>query len=368
MVIRHRTPASPYVRSAPPRRPRWRRRAAIAAALLSLGGAVGTGTLVLRQDAGLDANDPALRGPDRPRAQVHQRIGVFLGADPRSVAPYEAWLGRPVDYVVEFAGRNTWAEIASPQRFFSDWQNTRYRMVFSLPMLPEAEPATVARGATGSYDGYFRTLATGFVRAGMPNTVFRVGWEFNLEGSRWATADDRAFRAYWRRIVAAMRSVPGQRFAFDWNPNNGRAKYDAVRYYPGDDVVDFVGVDAYDASWVSGTYPYPDGCDAACRLPRQRKAWIQAVHGGHRGLQFWSRFARHHGKPLSLPEWGLWDRDDGHGGQANAYYLRRMAGFIKDPANGVGYFAYFEYDAPDGEHTLRTTYPAGGAVYRQAFG
>lgn len=357
-----------HVVAAPRRRRPRRRGPVIAAVLLALGGAVGTGTVVLRHDAGMNQNDPALRGPDRPRPAVHHKLGVFLGADPASVGPYETWLGRPVDYVVEFAGRNTWAEIASPQQLFSDWQNTKYRMVFSLPMLPEAEPATIAQGATGAYDDYYRTLAKGFVRAGMPNTVFRVGWEFNLEGSRWATADDAAFKVYWRRIVAAMRSVPGQRFAFDWNPNNGKAKYDAVRYYPGDDVVDFVGVDAYDASWVSGTYPYPAGCDASCRLHRQRKAWSQGVYGGQRGLEFWSRFARHHGKPLSLPEWGLWNRDDGHGGRANPYYLRQMAAFIKNPANGVGYFAYFEYDAPDGRHTLRTSYPGSGAVYRQAFG
>jgi len=31
----------------------------------------------------------------------------------------------------------------------------------------------------------------------------------------------------------AMRAVPGQRFQFDWNVNNGRNEVDAMRYWPG---------------------------------------------------------------------------------------------------------------------------------------
>jgi hypothetical protein len=165
-----------------------------------------------------------------------------------------------------------------------------------------------------------------------------------------------------------MRSVPGTALEFDWNPNNGRNRYDAVPYYPGDDVVDYVGVDAYDASWAWGTYPYPDDCDARCRSGRQRNAWHRSVLGGRRGLEFWSAFARHHGKPMSLPEWGLWSRPDGHGGGENDYYLRRMHAFVSDPRNGVAYQSYFEFDGPDGPHRLMTTFAASGNTFRTLFG
>lgn len=87
-----------------------------------------------------------------------------------------------------------------------------------------------------------------------------------------------------------------------------------MEYYPGDDYVDYVGIDAYDVSYAWRTYPYPDDCDAGCRADRQERAWDKAIHGGKRGLEFWADFARHRGKPLTLPEWGLWDRDDEHAG------------------------------------------------------
>ena len=129
---------------------------------------------------------------------------------------------------------------------------------------------------------------------------------------RWFTKDHNAFSTYWRNIVEAMRAEPGNAFQFDWNVNNGAGPVDATHYYPGDDVVDFVGVDAYD---VAGTvYPYPKTCDRACRSSVQDRAWDTVIFGGNRSLSFWSKFASQHKKPLSVPEWGLWRSRDGIGG------------------------------------------------------
>ena len=65
-----------------------------------------------------------------------------------------------------------------------------------------------------------------------------------------------------------------------------------------------------------------------------------------------------------LPEWGFWQRTDGHGGGNDPEYLRRMAAFIADPGNRVAYQAYFEYNGDDGPHRLMTTFPQSGDVYR----
>jgi hypothetical protein len=294
---------------------------------------------------------------------------VFVGAEPHKVEAFNDWLGRDVTYVIDFSDRVTWEDIAAPQTMIDTWKDLPYRKVYGLAMLPEDPADTIQRGATGEYNKYFTDLAQRLVAGGQDDAILRLGWEFNLEGSRWGTDDPAAFIAYWRQVVTAMRAVPGQHFQFDWNPNNGSTKYDAVNYYPGSDVVDYIGVDAYDVSWAKGAYPYPAGCaDNACWAASQKVAWDSSVYGGARGLRFWSGFAKQQGKPLSLPEWGLWQRPDGHGGGNDPEYLRRMAAFIADPANRVAYQAYFEYDGADGPHRLMTTFPESGKVFRALFG
>jgi hypothetical protein len=271
---------------------------------------------------------------------------------------------------VDFSARDTWEQISRPRYMLEEWAGSGLRPVYGVALLPEADDgATMQAGAAGEYDEHFRTLARELVQAGQADAVLRLGWEFNLEGSRWATPDDRAFVGYWRRVVAAMRSVEGQRLSFDWNVNNGSGNlYDAVLYYPGDDVVDYVGVDVYDQSGRPGTYPYPPGCDDACRQERQLAAWTQQIHGGDRGLAFWREFARSRDKPLSLPEWGLWARTDGTGGGDNPFFLERMHEFISDPDNRVAYHAYFDVDGTEGQHRLRGPFPRAGQLFAFLWG
>jgi len=353
--------------------PRGRRWIWVVAALVVLALAAAAALLIVRPWAGNSPedveNDPSLAGEDKARSAVTTRTGVFVGTEPQTAQAYQQWLGAKLDYIVDFSPRDSWQDIADPAQMLQAWQGTGLRPVYSVAMLPEADDsATIEQGATGAYDQYFTQLAQNLVAADQANAILRLGWEFNLDSSRWQSDDPEAWVTYWRRIVAAMDAVPGAQFEYDWNPNNGDNPYDAVEYWPGDDIVDYVGVDAYDVGYQRNTYPYPDDCDDACRLERQTNAWNKGIYGGSRGLHFWSRFAAHHGKPMSLPEWGLWVRDDGHGGGWNTYYLEQMAAFVKDPANGVAYQAYFEFDGDDGPHRLTNdNFPGVGDEYRRLF-
>jgi hypothetical protein len=352
--------ADPRPAPAPaPRRPRrWWGLAAVLVLVL----VAAIGSYVTRDHTELA---PADAIDNRP--PVTTKIGVFRGTDVKEVQAFEAWLGRDVDYVVDFSTRATWAEITDPSYMIQAWKDTGYRPVYSMAMLPEDPADTMARGATGEYDHYFRELAHRLVQANQADAILRLGWEFNLEDSRWATDEPDEFIQYFRHVVAAMRAEPGQRFEFDWNPNNGKAKHDAVDYYPGNDVVDYIGIDAYDTGWGWHTYPYPKDCDSECRSGRQANAWNRSIYGGSRGLRFWSDFARTMGKPMSLPEWGMWERSDHHGGGDDPEYLRRMQAFIADPKNRVAYQAYFEVDGHDGPHRLMTTYTRSGEVFKNLF-
>jgi hypothetical protein len=84
-------------------------------------------------------------------------------------------------------------------------------------------------------------------------------------------------------------------------------------------------------------------------------------------LIYWSDYAKSKGKPMSIPEWGLWQRPDGHGGGDNPYFVKQMHAFIDDPQNRVAYQGYLEVDVEDGNHRLKT-FKKAGKVYKQLFG
>ena len=297
------------------------------------------------------------------------KLGVFRGTSPSEVNSFGQWLGRKVDYASDFSTRTTWDEIANPTYMLQTWKGSGYRMVYATAMLPtQDDSATMAQGAQGAYDQYYKTLAQNLVAYDQGDSIIRLGWEFNLGPSRWHPDTKAHFIAYWQHIVKAMRSVPGtENLQFDWNPNIGGETYDSRDYYPGNAYVDYIGVDIYDISWADGAYPFPADCDAACKQQRREVAWDDKLNGTF-GLNFYADFARSKGKPLALPEWGLWQRPDGHGGGDNPYFIQQMYKFIDDPANNVGYQSYFEFDPGDsGDHAL-TTLNSGGSTFRDLLG
>jgi hypothetical protein len=158
-----------------------------------------------------------------------------------------------------------------------------------------------------------------------------------------------------------MRTLSGQRFTFDWNPNLGPGTFPAERAYPGDSYVDFVGIDVYDISWT--VYPVPVGMTTP---QAQQQAWENILAGDH-GLNFWSKFAQARGKSLSIPEWGVTWRSDGHGGGDNPEFVKNMMNFIENPVNQVRYANYFNSrDSPNLAHDIRrvnTRFPDSAAEF-----
>lgn len=82
-------------------------------------------------------------------------------------------------------------------------------------------------------------------------------------------------------------------------------------------------------------------------------------------MNTWAIFARTVGRPMSLPEWGLWQRPDGHGGGDNAYFIQQMMDFIADPQNNVAYHAYFEFDVGAGGTHELAAMPSAGSKFQE---
>ena len=262
-------------------------------------------------------------------------LGTYGGAGCTGVpevSAFEAFLGRPMDVVLDFLEMQTWKGMVDEAGWMSGcWKGAgHHRLVVSVPMLVGEGSPTLQAGARGEYDGHFRALADKLATAGYADAVLRIGWEFNGGWYPWTARNDAAaYAAYWRRIALAMRAAPGQRFRFDWTATTVEGPTEPA--YPGDDVVDIVGLDIYNQSWPN--------------IPIPALRW-QYLLRHPAGLMWHRDFAQAHGKPRSFPEWGTGTRPDGHGGGDDPLFVRNMLDWMHQGGR-VEYACYWNYRASD---------------------
>ncbi|MGW7353206.1 glycoside hydrolase family 26 protein [Streptomyces sp. NPDC054784] len=267
---------------------------------------------------GAPAGGPADGSAGRAASDVP--FGAFLGSGPegvRRMAGLKRWLdGREPRVGHTYLPGDLWSNIEGEPDFLRPWAKWRQAradrlFVLNVPLLerneegvPDAEVARLLRaGADGRFDRHFRTLAERLVALGLADTVLVPGWEMNgVTYTHRCAPDPRAWKAYWRRVVTAMRAVPGQRFRFDFAPSRGEDAIGWTKCYPGDRWVDIVGMDSYDQP--------PGG------------RFAEHVRQPY-GLQHQVDFAARHGKPVSYPEWGLFRGGD------NPAYVRGMLGWMR---------------------------------------
>ncbi len=268
-------------------------------------------------------------------------LGVYRGSGQVArIEEFERWLGREIGYILDFVGRTPrsvkapWKGIDDPSDRCRPWANDQYRLVLSVAILPN-DRFTLKRGANGAYDHHWKKFATALVNSGCENAILRLGWEFNGLFYPWsATGQEELYAGYWRRIVKAIRTIPNQKFSYDWSVLAGNNGADVETAYPGDDVVDFIGLDAYDTSTFTSEKD-------------RRKDQRERIYG----LDWHAAFAKKHQKPMTFPEWGLTvRRDDSLGGQDSPSYIESMLSWIS--SNNVAYAIYFDFDAEDASHRI----------------
>ncbi|MEW1841610.1 glycosyl hydrolase [Nonomuraea angiospora] len=234
-------------------------------------------------------------------------LGVFLASDDRGpdlLPGFEAWLGLKVTVGRTYLPGERWKSLeGGDSEILDTW--TRWRaaqpgrvLALNVPMVTPNESGMsdravarkLAKGAHGAHDGRFRKLAGKLVSSGAADTIIVLGWEMN--GTTYSSRcgpDPEAWKQYWRRIVQTMRETPGQRFRFDFAPSRGSDAVPWTDCYPGDDVVDIIGMDSYDQG------PGHEFAD-----------YVEQPYG----LRAHADFAAQHGKPISFPEWGLFRNGD----------------------------------------------------------
>ncbi len=328
---------------------------------------------------------------------VLPHLAVYRGATATAkVNAFAAWIHRPGIWAEDFMDDSSWGSIANP-----NWQTVPWgkwakarpgrRLILSVTLLPGPwngsgpmagtiavkKPVSLKDGAAGAYNNYFKSLAENLVAHGLGNSILRLGWEFNGGWYAWrAGGSPRAFAAYWRQIVKTMRAVHGgQHLQFCWNPSVGYLQFPAEEAWPGRKYVNYIGLDIYDQCWLKGTYPWPKNATSAQILARQKRAWNKKLMRGNHGIAYWIIFAKRHHRPLAVPEWGVDNRSDGHGGMDDPYFIKQMYKFMANPANHVAWDSYFEFRAPDGDHQIspglghyKTEFPKSAAEFQKLFG
>ncbi|MFF5703819.1 glycoside hydrolase family 26 protein [Streptomyces sp. NPDC012794] len=281
------------------------------------GACVGTAAVVLLATGGAPAPAPH-QGPGGGAGK-----GIAVGAYLHYGSPgvdrmrgLSRWLGgTDLRAGHTYLPGDTWANIEGLPNSLDAWARWRKQrsdrlFVLNVPMLDQNEAGVpddriaelLRSGAEGAYDHHFRRLAERLVSLGLRDTVIVLGWEMNgFNYTHRCRPEPEAWKQYWRNIVSAMRSVEGQRFRFDFAPNRGIDAIAWTECYPGDDVVDIIGMDSYDQ---------PPG-----------NTFHEQITQPY-GLQHQVDFAREHGKRISYPEWGLFRNGD------NPDYMRRMLTWI----------------------------------------
>jgi hypothetical protein len=264
----------------------------------------------------------------RPAADLVPATGAMLGVNldwgSESLSDYADKLGRQPSVAVSFSGIPMSDEDEVNVRGAADQVRANGGM-----LLLTLEPHAGLTAVTPEVGERLAALAAEINRQGVP-VIVRFAHEMNGSWYEWGQ-QPTAYIAAFRMVAKALRDgAPGT--ATMWAPNNaggypfaGGASAAApgtddfalldtdgdgvltiaddayAPYYPGDDVVDWVGMSLY--HWGSA-YPWGEN-----EMPEEGKFAAQLT-GTYNGLggdetaapDFYQTYAVEHGKPLAIPE------------------------------------------------------------------
>lgn len=265
-------------------------------------------------------------------------LGVFVGFNEQQrLLDFEQELGGPVDLVVTMADSSSpdamvssvWGQFTAPDAYLPGVSD-RIQAVVSVPLA--FGPGGMARTAdgreeigrnlnavaAGRYDEQYRLVAEYLRDAGYDDAIIRLGHEFDSDWPPYSARENaEAYVAAFRHVHEVLTGV-SEEFRFDWTSTLAHFVDHGPEAYPGDDVVDIVGLDLY---W-RDPGPLTDG-----RWQRRFENVLEAH----------LEFARERDKPVSYPEWGRALSDE-------PSFVELMHGWLSElPATGPGRLEYHAY-------------------------
>lgn len=242
---RHRGDAA-----SPARRPRTRRRAAIATAVV-LAAVVAVSVVGAVRYAGAGGPQASGTGPvarQDGRIALPSRAGSYLGLYPDGVPSsyagaraFTAATGVRPDVVIYYSG---WLE---PFKAGFAGAASRSGAVPLVQINPGG--VNVSAIAAGRYDSYLRRYAAAVRGYGHP-VILSFGHEMNGSWYSWGSGHTApaVFVAAWQHIVDVFRAVGAPNVTWLWTVNAFRSQAGVPSprpWWPGDSYVTWVGIDGY---------------------------------------------------------------------------------------------------------------------------
>jgi len=291
---------------------------------------------------------------DQAAAQAYWRSGMSCHYG-NMLYTLESWRGTPFSALHGWAPQDTWANVLT---FFNSTVGSEFAakrgngrvLAISTPLLTYEVRSQFDQCAAGAFDNHYRGIAQRLVWRGATDAIIRLGWEANGNWFPWSiNGNYSGFKACFRRAVQVMRSVvPGLKIEWSVNRESWNGKYQnvAANAYPGDDVVDVIGLSYYD-QWPAAT---------------SESVWQSSFKPE---LDFWANFARSRGKQLAIGEWGLGNKSGG--GFDNPFYIQKMREFFAQNAGLIAYEAYFNCEAQNFRVYPEWNNPRAAVAYKNLF-
>lgn len=270
--------------------------------------------------------------------------------DATAVGTVETWLGQELEAVMAFCDGDSWANIvARPASIATDYgvRMDALKKDWAVPLASNTQG--IAETIAGTHDASITALAENILANDSNNQIWiRLGWEMNLTSYPWAdtNATTTQYIQAFQRVVGLFRAV-SDKFIFGWIPNWGGSA-NPEDWYPGDDYVDYVGMNMYFKTLLD----QPSGQTGP-------EVWANKL-GATYGLNYIASFATTHSKRLAVPEWGI-DADE-------PAIVAGMATYIEDNRSKFLYHGYWDQDTPVVTKISGNQFPESSSAFLYNFG
>ena len=314
--------------------------------------------------------DPGPGGPPPPAGPCGKNSGLpwASGVSPgtndgsvalANIAGFGAWRGHQADVGIVFIGNNSWGtsyaafltnQVLRPDGAVRMLSQHGICPVLTVPLVTRTDFMRFDMVAAGGIDTEHQDIANKIKEAIGDGVIYlRIGHEADA-GYPWSysnpghpPADPTEYRAAWRRIAQIYRDTL-ENAKIVWNTLKN-TRHRITDYYPGDDLVDILGIDPYDNG--SGGF-----CDSPANFAKGCLGSYDPATGVSHGVGGMLAFAKSRGKRLAMDEWGA--SNEMHSpsdGSNNDYYVRAMYQFFQANKDYIEYELYYNR-AGAGKHQI----------------